>query len=102
VTRRILRKLIIDEISIVDRPAQEHARALIMKRHDDNGETKMTDNVDIQKVAHFGIECAAAELRKREPNLTPEQAFAKAYQDPANRLLAEAEREAAYRKMGFS
>jgi hypothetical protein len=34
----------------------------------------------------------AAELRKREPRLTKEQAFAKVYTDPANRETVERER----------
>jgi hypothetical protein len=34
----------------------------------------------------------AAELRKREPHLTKEQAFAKVYTDPANREMVERER----------
>ena len=38
------------------------------------------------------LELKAAELRKREPNLTREQAFAKVYAAPENRKLAEAER----------
>ena len=37
----------------------------------------------------------ADELRKRHPGLTPSQAFAKVYQDPANAKLAAAERQSA-------
>ena len=37
----------------------------------------------------------ADELRKRDPGLTPSQAFAKVYTDPANAKLALAERQSA-------
>ena len=40
------------------------------------------------------IKAKAAELRKSNPNLTEDQAFAKAYTDPANRKLAAEERRA--------
>jgi hypothetical protein len=33
--RRIMRRFVINEVSGVDRPAQAHARAVIMKRHDE-------------------------------------------------------------------
>jgi hypothetical protein len=75
-TKRILRKFTIDEISIVDRPAQEHARAVIMK-----GDTTMEANeVDLQGLTHEACLLKAAELRKSEPKLTPEQAYAKVYE----------------------
>jgi hypothetical protein len=41
------------------------------------------------------LNARAAELRKADPSLTPEQAFSKAYLDPRNRELAKAERSAA-------
>jgi hypothetical protein len=44
--------------------------------------------------AHDVIAAAAAELRKVMPTLTFEQAYAKAYSDPANREIAKAERTA--------
>jgi hypothetical protein len=40
-------------------------------------------NLDVGALAMFGLECAANNLRKANPALTQEQAFAKAYQDPA-------------------
>ena len=43
------------------------------------------DEVDV-------IKAKAAELRKADPKLSEEQAFAKAYADPANRKIAAAER----------
>jgi hypothetical protein len=42
----------------------------------------------------------AAEIRRQNPFLTPEQAFARVYSDPANRELRRAERFAAYSRMG--
>jgi hypothetical protein len=43
----------------------------------------------------------AADLRKREPHLTKEQAFAKVYTDPANVDLRRAERNFAYGAIGY-
>ena len=40
------------------------------------------------------LKAKAAELRKAKPELTESQAFAKVYEDPANRALAAAERSA--------
>jgi hypothetical protein len=42
--------------------------------------------------AHDQLVQKAEELRKKQPELSPAQAFAKAYQDPANRELAKQER----------
>ena len=55
---------------------------------------KMSNNIDQGALAMFVMESAAEELRKREPQLTPEQAFAKIYTDPAYRVAAKAERAA--------
>lgn len=78
-TKHIIHKLIIDEISAVDRPAQAHARAVIMKR--DEGDTAMDlSNVDLQALAHETCLLKAAELRKSEPKLTLEQAYSRIYQ----------------------
>ena len=41
------------------------------------------------------LKTKAAELRKANPELTELQAFAKVYRDPANRALANAERQSA-------
>jgi hypothetical protein len=41
--KRIMRKFKLSEISVVDRPAQAHARALIMKRHE--GLDAMNDDI---------------------------------------------------------
>ena len=40
------------------------------------------------------LKAKAAELRKVKPELSESQAFAKVYEDPANRALANAERSA--------
>lgn len=77
-TKHIIRKLIIDEISAVDRPAQEHALAVIMKR-DERNTTMDLQNVDLQALAHEICLLKAAELRKKDPKLTIEQAYAKVY-----------------------
>jgi len=62
--RRILKVLTIDSISAVDRPAQEFARAVIMKRADDVEETEM----DLEKIASFDtFEAAVAHLEKLHP-----------------------------------
>ena len=86
--RRIIRKLKIGEISAVDRPAQTHARAVIMKRADERKEIKMDTGTAALSLLH----AKAAELRKREPNLTIEQCFTKVYCDPENADLAKLER----------
>jgi hypothetical protein len=92
--RRILRKIRIAEISGVDRPAQAHARAVIMKRAPEAhiGENYMS--VDFGKLADVVLEGAAVALRKREPHLSPEQAYAKIYTSQEFRKAAEIEREA--------
>jgi hypothetical protein len=171
--RRIMRRLLIDEVSGVDRPAQQHATAAILKGFNASGEgpthrrlvalyddvlrgnphitasaafgiawnslsdderdairaeeastarereaenaarrdatkrgsTEMQslESVDVGGLAQFALEAAAVALRKREPHLTKEQAFAKVYQDPANKEYARIEREASRRRIaGFS
>jgi hypothetical protein len=98
-TKRILQKFTIEEISFVDKPAQEHARALIMKR-DTSEDTEMDlSNVDTQALAYMTCELLAKELRKKDPSLTPEQAFAKVYTDPANIEIRKAERGGAMRNL---
>ena len=65
----------------------------------ETGTTEMTYEDMIQKAgatAEEIIQLRADALRKREPHLTPEQAFSKIYCDPANMHLRRAERE----KMG--
>jgi hypothetical protein len=48
------------------------------------------------ELANAYLQGKAAELRKSDPRLTEAQAFAKAYSDPANRDIANAERAASY------
>jgi hypothetical protein len=74
--RRVIEKLVIEEISAVDRPTQEHARAVIRKRDD----TMEVSNIDTQQLAHEACLLKAAELRKSNPKLTPEQAYARVYE----------------------
>ena len=160
--RRIMRRFALKEISGVDRPAQQGARVVIMKR-DDPSATPMSDrladriddfkriyprlsdedhyamawsglslsdrakvrdeesgahqeriaeeersrarsmrnedlsmkNIDTGALAMIALEGAAEALRKSNPSLTREQAFSRVYQDPANRIAAMAERQAA-------
>ena len=162
--KRILRRLLVKEISAVDRPAQVHAKVLIMKRdggadmeslqallesvasifgddelsvdereamlrqtfeqyNDFTGRdgladiaaagggdftktekgTKQMQNIDRGALAMLALEGAAEALRKANPELTKEQAFAKAYTDPANREAMKAEREASRARLsGFN
>lgn len=50
-------------------------------------------------LADIALESLARNLRKEHPKLTPEQAFAKVYEDPANIGLRKAERAGAYWKL---
>ena len=52
-------------------------------------------NIDTGALAMIALEGAAEALRKSNPSLTREQAFSRVYQDPANRIAAMAERQAA-------
>jgi hypothetical protein len=52
------------------------------------------DDDDRDDDAMDKLSAKAARLRETHPDLTPEQAFAKVYQDPANRLLVKRERRA--------
>jgi hypothetical protein len=47
------------------------------------------------------IKRMSVELRARHPFLTPEQAFARVYQDPANRELVRRERQSAHDRFGY-
>ena len=164
--KRIIRKLKILEVSGCDRPAQEPAKVVIMKR-DEGSATPMTDrladriddykriyphladedhysmawrdlslsdrakvrdeasgayqervaeearyrarsmrnedlsmkNIDTGALAMIALEGAAEALRKSNPSLTREQAFSRVYQDPANRIAAAAERQAARQRL---
>jgi hypothetical protein len=49
--RRILHKFKLTEISVVDRPAQAHAKAVIMKRQDDDD-----DDLDLPAIAKALVE----------------------------------------------
>ena len=55
-------------------------------------------NVDTGALAMIALEGAAEALRKSNPSLTREQAFSRVYQDPAYRVAAEAERQAAHQR----
>jgi hypothetical protein len=59
-------------------------------------------NVDRGALAMLALEGAANAIRKTQPDLTREQAFAKAYSDPANRIAAQTERQASRERLsGF-
>jgi hypothetical protein len=85
-TKRIMRKLVISEISACDRPAQEYARAVIMKR-DTNPDATVVPRQKEQKMdysktdrgalAMLALEGLAKALREGEPHLSPEQAFSR-------------------------
>jgi hypothetical protein len=100
--RRVIRKLKILEVSGVDRPANAHARAAIIKRHDGAhiGDSKLDySKVDFGALADIVLEGAATALRKREPHLSPEQAYAKVYTSQEYRLAAESERQASAQRL---
>ena len=69
------------------------------KNHKEHTEMSHYENVDLGKLAMLALEGAAEALRKSQPNLTREQAFAKVYCDPANRVAMKAEREASRRRI---
>lgn len=92
--KRILRSFRLTEISAVDRPAQAHAKMTIMKRDEGKEELDMS-NVNIGALALLLLEGKATALMKAHPELSEAQAFSKVYADPANRVIAEAERRAA-------
>jgi hypothetical protein len=50
--------------------------------------------IDTGRLALFALACAAEELRKSNPSLTREQAFARVYSDPGFSDIAKAERTA--------
>lgn len=79
-SKHVIRKLTIEEISAVDRPAQTHARVVIMKRDATEDMIMNTQNINTQQLAHIACELLAKELRKKDPSLTPEQAYAKVYE----------------------
>jgi hypothetical protein len=83
---------------------EAQARATEEARLRASAKTKGLDmtKIDIGALTLFALECAAEVLRKRDPSLTQEQAFARAYSDPANREIAKMERAAsAERLAGF-
>jgi len=99
-TRRILSKFIINEISACDKPANSHARAIIMKGHDgDEGNNAMDSLQKVEKLLDITFDALVHDLRKREPGLTKEQAFSKVYCAPENVELRRIERGIAYKKM---
>jgi hypothetical protein len=73
-----------------DRRNNRDAQALRPQREGDGGESD--DEEEGEGEAYYELQQKAAELRKRDGSLTTEQAFAKVYQDPANRALVMAER----------
>jgi hypothetical protein len=97
--RRILRKFKILEISGCDRPAVEPARVAIFKRYN-QGQTKMSDMEIAKHIEQTGeladtlLEIKTNEILARQPELSREQAYSKAYCDPASRELRVAEKRA--------
>jgi hypothetical protein len=86
--KRIMRRFVIKEISGCDRPAQAHARAVIMKRADDEvskSERPMSDE-EIEAFDAHGSGPVHEKLRARyddrlrsNTHLSPEEAFASAF-----------------------
>jgi hypothetical protein len=82
---RILNKIVIDEISAVDKPAQQHAKAVIMKRADDEYEDTLAlaKALVVDGINHGATqEDFNAEIRKRADvsfpsHLSPQQRFTK-------------------------
>jgi hypothetical protein len=70
-TKRIMRRFKIMEISGVDKPAQKYARAVIMKAASNISETPMTDRLN-------GL---IDNYRRLLPHLQPEQHYAMAWGD---------------------
>jgi hypothetical protein len=97
--RRVIKKFALKYIAGVTKPANEHARAVIMKRAPEAhiGENYMS--VDFGALADVVLEGAAVALRKREPHLTPEQAYAAVYTSPDYREAAKAERAASAERL---
>lgn len=100
--RRIMRRFRIDEISGVDKPAQEGADARIFKRYTEpEGEVDMNYSKKAEAIFKRdseidALKAKAEEYRKLHPDVSEEQAFAKVYADPANRLSVIRERRAAH------
>jgi hypothetical protein len=106
-TRRIMHRFVIKEISGVTAPANRHARAVIMKRADDDvskAVRPMSDEEEAAFDAH-GAGPMHDELRARyddqlrgRPHLSPEQAFAEAFQSlkPSARHAIRDEESGAY------
>ena len=69
---------------------EERSRARSMRNED-----LSMKNIDTGALAMIALEGTAEALRKSNPSLTREQAFSRVYQDPANRIAAMAERQAA-------
>jgi hypothetical protein len=100
--RRVIRKLKILEVSGVDRPANAHARAAIIKRHDGAhiGDSKLDySKIDLGALADVVLEGATTALLRAEPTLSREQAYAKIYTSPDYRPAAEAERAASAKRL---
>lgn len=102
--RKIMRRFRITEISGCDLPAQEHAKVAIFKRY--IGQTKMS-NIEIEKhieetgqLADTLLEIKTNEILARQPELSREQAYSKAYCDHANRDLRIAEKRARDQRIG--
>jgi hypothetical protein len=90
---KILRRIKIFELSAVDIPAQQGAVARIFKR--DKGHTSMSTQATIEQTGHLAdtlLEIKTNEILARQPGLSREQAYSKAYSDPANRELRVAEK----------
>ena len=74
-------------------------RAHITKGTYENESSTDYRNIDLGALAMLALEGAAEALRKSQPELSKEQAFAKVYCDPANRVAMKAERRSARARM---
>jgi hypothetical protein len=84
----------VDEVHI---PSLNHSRkTLSTSFQTDSKEFKQMnyENVDRGALMMLLLEDAAVAVRKANPSLSPEQAFSKAYQNPSNREIVKAERQA--------
>jgi hypothetical protein len=76
--RRIMRRFVINEVSGVDRPAQHHARAVIMKRHDDT-EVEAAFNATGEGPAHDKLRARYDNENRGHPFRSAEENFANAW-----------------------
>jgi hypothetical protein len=96
--RRVLRKFLLTEISGVRVPASVPSRAAIMKSAD-GAKEHLNMAIDNEALALKVLDRAAEAIRKNNPSLSREQAFAQAFSDPDNRVAALVEREASAKRL---